>query len=85
MWIRDHHNRLVNSENVIHFSIVDAHKEKRDDKKLWVIAARTVKADWNTPRTLWLTEGFVDKEEALIRLQAIEDGLEKEIVKLILE
>ncbi len=78
MWIKDHHERIVNSDNVVHFSITDANKDekgKKDVSPSWVVAARILKTDWNIGSIVYMTEGFDDKKEAVMRLDAITEGL----------
>jgi hypothetical protein len=75
MWIKDHHERLINSDNVVHFSMADSNKDKKDERTSWVVAARIVKTDWSVGSILYVTEGFSDKDEVRIRLDRIEEGI----------
>ena len=75
MWIKDNYGRLINSDNVVHFDVVNANKDKEDAKPSWVVAARILKTDWSAGSILYLTERFQDKGEAQIRIDAIEDAL----------
>lgn len=75
MWIKDNHERLINSDNVVHYGIADANKDKKDKSPSWVVAARIVRTDWKLASIAWLTECFPDKDEARMRLDQIENGI----------
>lgn len=85
MWIKDHYGRLVNAENIVFLEVTDMNVLKKAESKLWVITAHITQRD----RAIWidkghekisgirlyLTEGFVDKEEAVIRMERIAEGI----------
>ena len=75
MWIKDNYGRLINSDNVVHFDVVNANKGKENTNPSWVVAARILKTDWSTGTILYLTEKLQDKDEVQMRLDAIEDAL----------
>tara|TARA_Y100000034_G_C6804387_1_gene361051 strand:+ start:544 stop:837 length:294 start_codon:yes stop_codon:yes gene_type:complete len=87
MWIRDHYKRLINTDNVVYLECHNKNTEKKTETKLWTIVAHILDRDgkrYYTPKTgkvlncgitLWLTEGFADKDEAEIRMERIAEGL----------
>lgn len=74
MWIKDNHERLINSDNVVHYGIADANKDKKDKSPSWVVAARIIRR-LEPGSIAWLTECFPDKDEARMRLDQIENGI----------
>lgn len=85
MWIKDHYERLINSDNVRHFSVTDVNSGKKNTNPSWVVAARILKTDCETCSSACLTERFKDKEEAVMRFDAIAEGLRNDEVFLELE
>ena len=78
MWIKDHYHRLINTENVMYLEYADKNAEKKVDTKLWTIAAHIKQRDRSvetTGVTCWLTEGFTDKKEVIIRMNKIAEGI----------
>lgn len=75
MWIKDHYGRIINADNVVHFDVVDANKDKENTNPSWVVAARILKTDWKHGTILWLTEKMPDKKETDMRLDEIIKGI----------
>lgn len=77
MWIRDHWDRLINSDNIMAFSVVDKNQGQKGKDPRWTISARPSGGYPNDRLgNPFLIEEQTDKEEAMIRFKAIQDGLQ---------